>query len=204
MKFFSVTNMKGGTGKSTLTVLLACAIASDLKKKVAILDTDIQATIHELSKLDNDNLVSVLHCDISDVKNELIKLKSNNYDFVFIDFARFTDSDLLTIETLAMCDAVLVATLGGIIEVLSVQRFVKLLKAIKVKYYIVLNKHKRIKDDFETIEALSKESKVFNATISDLKLFRDVYLNKSILDSSEGKKRFLGFYKEFKNLVINE
>lgn len=201
MKKVSITNMKGGTGKSTLTVLFAVALASELKKKVAILDTDIQATIYQLSKLDNDNLVDVFYTPIHTISNEFKRLGKENYDYVFIDFARFTDSDIETIKILSLCDVVIVPVLGGVIEILSVEKFIKLLKGIKANYHILLNKHKRIKDDFDTIEVLSEKNNILKNNVSDLKLFRDVYLNKSILDTKEGEKRFREVYNEFKGLL---
>lgn len=202
MKIFSVTNQKGGTGKSTITMLLACALASNLNKKIAILDCDLQSTIFELSELESNNLVEVFKCKVSDIEPHLIDLEKSKFDFVFIDFPRFTELDKKTLLYLSICDTIVVPVLGGIIEVLSVQKFVKALNQIESTHFILLNKHKRISEDFETLELLSKESKVFSSSVNDLKVFRDVSLSRSILDTKEGKKRFYSFYNEFKSLVI--
>ena len=202
MKVLSITNQKGGTGKSTVTILLACCLASD-KYKVSILDIDTQRTIKSLSELEESTIVDVYKTDIENVEKELIRLEKDKYDFVFLDFPRFTNEDKKALFLLSICDCVLVPSLGGIIEVLSTQNFIKALQKLEVKHYVFLNKYRRLKEEKETIEILRKDAKVLTSTIQDLKLFKDVSLSSSILKSKEGKKRFDGFYNEFKNLVLN-
>ena len=63
-QIISIANQKGGVGKSTVTILLATALAKHKKKKVLILDTDVQGSItnwleSERSMYEEDSLVEV-------------------------------------------------------------------------------------------------------------------------------------------------
>ena len=201
MKIISVTSQKGGTGKSTMTMLLACCLAAD-KYKVSILDIDTQSTIKKLSDLEGNKIVNICKSDVdNDVKKELLRFENEKYDFVFLDFPRFTHKDEKAVFLLSICDFVFVPSLGSIIEVLSTMTFIEVLKKLEVRHFVFLNKYRRLKEENETIEILRKESNVMANVIQDLKLFKDVSLSTSVLSTKEGKKRFEVFYNEFKCIV---
>jgi len=175
MKVLSITNQKGGTGKSTVTILLACCLASD-KYKVSILDIDTQRTIKSLSELEESTIVDVYKTDIENVEKELIRLEKDKYDFVFLDFPRFTNEDKKALFLLSICDCVLVPSLGGIIEVLSTQNFIKALQKLEVKHYVFLNKYRRLKEEKETIEIKKEYNKEYAAKQTNIKISKEVHL----------------------------
>ncbi len=200
MKVLSVTNTKGGTGKSTISLILCTCLAAE-KKKILLLDCDIQSTSFEMYQLEESPLFEVRKSDVSKLERELIKAEKDGFDIVFLDFARFTEENTEMLSFLSICDLVLIPTLGGIIEILSVQKFVKFLKASNVSHSIFLNKYRGLKEDKETLSILSEQTEVFKSHVQDLKLFKDVNLSSSILSTKEGQKRFKLFYDEFKILL---
>ena len=57
MKIISFATQKGGSGKSTLTLVLAAALAVDYKLKVAVLDCDYQQSIVKTrAQIDEESL----------------------------------------------------------------------------------------------------------------------------------------------------
>ena len=154
-----------------------------------------------MSELEENIIVDVYKTDIENVEKELIKLENDKCDFVFLDFPRFTNEDAKALLLLSICDCVLVPSLGGIIEVLSTQNFIKALQKLDVKHYVFLNKYRRLKEEKETIKILKQDANVLSTTIQDLKLFKDISLTTSILSTKQGQKRFQSFYNEFKNIV---
>ena len=206
MKTLSVVNQKGGTGKSTITILLACMLSSE-GKAVAILDCDTQQTIFDLSESEEKPIVDVFQCTPKDVPLMLKQLEEVGCAYCFVDLPRFTTQDKNAMQALFLCDAVFIPTLGGLIEILSVQAFIKGLDIIKkskpkFKYYAFINRISRKKEDQETKEIL-EESKVpvMKNAIKDLKIFRNPSLTTAILTAKNGKQRFGDFYKEFKGII---
>ncbi|NGX45782.1 MAG: Iron-sulfur cluster carrier protein [Chlamydiae bacterium] len=86
MKVISCVGAKGGTGKSSVSLLAAWELSKAHKKKVAILDADVQGTC-----LSAKNLNASIPFDIFSVgnKSELWergkKLSEEGYDYLIID-----------------------------------------------------------------------------------------------------------------------
>jgi chromosome partitioning protein len=200
MKVISITNQKGGTGKSTITMLLACCLASE-EKSVAILDCDTQRTILRLSEHENESIVDVFKCPLKEVPSLLKKLENVGCEIAFLDLPRFTGNDKVALLTLDKCNIVFVPSLGGLIELLSTKEFLTALDAMELKNYAFINRMTRKSEDFETIEVLKENHNVMNNHLKDLKIFRNPSLTKSILDTKDGQTRFSEFYNEFKNLA---
>ena len=86
MKIISCVGAKGGSGKSSVTMLLAWELAKTHKHKVAVLDADIQGTCVSAKKL-NANLPFTIH-PIANKKELLEKgqqLERDKFDFAIID-----------------------------------------------------------------------------------------------------------------------
>jgi cellulose biosynthesis protein BcsQ len=86
MKIVSCVGAKGGSGKSSVTMLLAWELAKNHQQKVAILDADVQGTCLSAQKL-NGNLPFAVY-PVGN-KQELYEkgrqLEQEKYDVVIID-----------------------------------------------------------------------------------------------------------------------
>lgn len=88
-KVISVTNSKGGSGKSTMTVFLA-SVFSKINKKVLVIDCDEQGSIisaHQTAVDVGDNIlfdVANLDANNDDFFDNLENY-ANKYDYIFID-----------------------------------------------------------------------------------------------------------------------
>ena len=79
----AVANQKGGVAKTTCTHNLGAALASDMNKKVLLIDFDSQASLTISAALEpleiQDNIVSVLKKNGKPVSDCVRKLKNNLY-----------------------------------------------------------------------------------------------------------------------------
>ena len=57
-KSIFIANVKGGVGKSTLSIMLARALASNLPQNITVIDTDLQRTTTEFLSASNQKLIS--------------------------------------------------------------------------------------------------------------------------------------------------
>lgn len=213
-RVLSVANSKGGVGKSTVTILLAAALAKQQKKKVLILDTDSQASVSEWlgaeqnAYEDAEALVTVEAIDPKHVQMFLEKF-GETYDVVFIDIPRMTNSmnETANVQLLYFCDSVLIPVIGSRLDVMSTSKFFQVVKDAEVKkkelgfnYQILgfLNKETNRKDNQYAKQMLSDQAgiEMLDASLRDLKLFTAPSLFDSILDTKEGRDRFEPFFKE--------
>lgn len=212
-KIISIANQKGGVGKSTVTILLATALAKIKKKKVLILDTDSQGSVTEWLATERtlfdgqEPLVEVEHFESQQVERWL-KRFADDYDYVFIDIPRMTNfkKDTATLALLYMCDAVLIPVIGSTLDVLSTRTFVAYMQEAKefrekldfpFTYLGFINRDNRRTDNQTAKEMMEGIGiPVMDASLKDLKLFTSPSLFESILDTAEGKRRFEPFFKE--------
>ena len=86
MKIISSVGAKGGSGKSSVALLLSWELAKTHKAKVALFDSDIQGTCVSARELNKDLPFQVF---LIENKTELwekgIKLKQEGYDYLIID-----------------------------------------------------------------------------------------------------------------------
>lgn len=211
-QIISIANQKGGVGKSTVTILIASALAKQKKKKVLILDTDVQGSItnwleSEKSMYEEDSLVEVEYIEASRVER-FLKRNAADYDIIFVDIPRMTSfqKDAAILMLLYMCDVVFVPVIGSQIDVLSTSTFISYMKEVKeyrkeldyeFDYYGFVNKDNRRKDNEMAKEMVQQMGlPVLKNNLKDLKLFTSPSLFESILDNAEGRRRFEPFFKE--------
>lgn len=211
-RIISIANSKGGVGKSTVTMFLAVALAMDKKKRVLILDTDSQRTIGDYyeGEVEEGTEAAVVVEDVTPQRiPNFIQKWGGDYDVVFIDIPRITakkaEGNILGV--LNCCDSVLIPVIGSQVDLLSTLDFISIMEGVEAerakdelpfKYYGFINRRNRRKENEQTAEYLKDSNlKMFNSSLSDLKLFSNPSLMYSVLDSAEGKRRFLPFYKEF-------
>jgi len=212
-RVISVANSKGGVGKSTITILLAAALAKQKGKKVLILDTDSQRSVakwltSEKADYDTPALVEVEAMSPLHVQNYLNKF-GDDFDIVFIDVPRMTDgmNETANVQLLYFCDTILIPVLGTRLDVASTIDFYRIAKDAEThrkkldfdcQVLGFINKETNRKDNQEAKEILSEAigMPMVDASIRDLKLFTTPSLHESLLDTKEGRGRFEGFFNE--------
>lgn len=212
-RVISVANSKGGVGKSTITILLATALAKQQKKKVLIIDTDSQKSVakwlaSEKEDYDTPQLVSVEAMPPMHVHSYLEKF-GDDYELIFIDVPRMTDgmNETANVQLLYFCDSILIPVLGTRLDVSSTVDFYQIAKDaetvrkkndMKCTVLGFINKENQRKDNQEAKGILAEQvgMPMLEATLRDLKLFTTPSLFESILDTSEGRRRFEPFFKE--------
>ena len=213
-KILSVANQKGGVGKSTISILLATALAKQKKQKVLILDTDSQGSVTEWLQTernlfdDQEPLVEVEHFESQQVERWL-KRFADDYDIIFIDIPRMTNfkKDTATLALLYMCDGVLIPVIGSTMDVLSTRSFGAYMQEAKefrekldfpFDYYGFINRDNRRKDNDNARNMMRGIGiPVLDSSLKDLKIFTSPSLFESVLDTAEGKRRFEAFFNEF-------
>jgi len=129
-KILTIASQKGGVGKSTLAVNLACSVSK--YSRTAIIDTDPQGTVAQLAKMYEG-------IDVLPYSNNINKL---DYDVVFIDTPPYLFDHLE--EILHISDVVIIPTKAGIADFLAIGNTIKQVeeakkKNPKLKAVIVLN-----------------------------------------------------------------
>lgn len=212
-RVISISNAKGGCGKSTVTMLLASAIAKKKKKKVLVIDTDTQRTIADFFEGEATTAEGSALVDVEDMEGRrvlnFLQRFGNDYDVVFIDTPRMTnkEGDNTTTTLLSLCDTVLIPVIGSQVDILSTIDFLNIIRTIEkerkeldysFQYAAFINRRNRRKDNDIAADFL-KERKVsvFNNSLNDLKIFTQPSLYTSILDTKQGKEKFEPFYQEF-------
>jgi len=90
--------MKGGIGKSTVTLLTATALAqAPFNKKILVLDLDRQRSLSELRELDKQETSTfsyqIRSCSVADFYNDLEQL-DKDFDLIFLDTGGKLDNNL--------------------------------------------------------------------------------------------------------------
>ncbi|MCB0515537.1 MAG: ParA family protein [Bacteroidetes bacterium] len=211
----SVANMKGGVGKTTISLFLAAALAIEKKRKVLYLDCDFQRSAFDYREHEKSNVYAegeeppypIERVSPKYIYDE-VRYNEQKYDIIFIDIPRITDtSDSDVVTVLTYCHHVLIPIVAGELEALSMKRFIEMVKGIAAyknekghlfSYYSFLNKRNRRKENDDALEYMkSLGVPVFKNSLSDVKALSKPYTYESILATAEGKRRFQPFFKEF-------
>lgn len=133
MKIITVAHQKGGVGKTTLSLNLAYSFA--LGARVAIVDSDPQASAANLSEILQEHGVDLI--DASDIATA-----KGKYDYIIIDTPPYLTTSLP--EFFSYSDYVLVPTKASVLDILAIRATVQLLKQAQekrphLKASIVLN-----------------------------------------------------------------
>lgn len=211
----SVANMKGGVGKTTISLFLASALALEKKYKVLYLDCDFQRSAYDYREHEKNNVYEEgeqVPYPIERVSPKYIydevRHNEQKYDVIFIDIPRITDtSDSEVVTVLTYCHHVLIPIVAGELEALSIRRFIEMVKGIAeyknskghlFSYHSFLNKRNRRKENQDAIEYMkSLGVPVFDESLSDVKALARPYTYESVMATAEGRRRFESFFKEF-------
>ena len=141
----TLCNQKGGAGKTTLTMLLAMALAR-AGKKVGVIDLDSQETAsHWLDLLDEENLVKV-----TDPKS------SQDCDIVFFDTPPSLGDELA--QALKQSDIAVIVSSPSPADVWSSQQTVEFVnkQAPEVKKGILFNKVEKGRKTSENLDKVAE------------------------------------------------
>lgn len=212
MKIISLAKRKGGTGASTMTILLATALAKYDAKRVLILDVDAQRTVAALADMDERKglklLVKVVAIEPTKVQVYL-KEWGEGFDIVFLDLPRMTDDskDDVLVKLMYLCDSLLLPVVPSQLSVLATLPFLEGIKDIvkrrkelgfETKLYGFLSLATRRAYTNDTRDFFLKQGlDMFEHRIDNVKVFSRLSLADSIMDIKEGRIRFEPFYKEF-------
>ena len=141
-KVITISQQKGGTGKTTLAVHLALAFIKYHNLKVAIIDTDPQGSlgkwfmIREEKKLSNDNL-TFKTASLWGAQYESKTLKKNN-DIVIIDTPPKIESDAR--PSIESADLVLIPMAASHVDFWATGAIVEIAKKANKKILIQINR----------------------------------------------------------------
>jgi len=119
-----VGNMKGGTGKSTITFNLAVWLAHQ-KKRLRLFDLDPQQTLADVLDVRREEAYEPFLPAIEH-QAQLSKIKEDqDTDEILIDVSMSNESALK--EALQLCDRILIPVAPSQADIWSTQRFIKLI-----------------------------------------------------------------------------
>ena len=168
----SAINLKGGSGKTTLSTNLAIYLATPKNKKILLIDTDKQgSSVKWFAEREvNQNKISVIelsdHRALQKQINEFQKL----YDHIIIDGSPAID--VMATVSIALSDLVLIPVNPSPYDIWSTEIMIERIKQTKevkknLKAYFIINRFStRTNLSSETEEAL----KEFNLPILKTKL----------------------------------
>jgi len=163
MKILTVAHQKGGVGKTTLAINIACCYQKG-GLNVAMLDTDLQGSLSGIAN-DLEGISMIPAEDIS-------KISSMNYDILIIDTPPYL-SDILT-DIFMLSDFVLVPTKVSFADIMAIKGTINLLQLVTkskphMNFGIVLNMVKpRTALNTEIKEFLEQYNvPILNSTISE-------------------------------------
>jgi len=145
----TITNQKGGTGKSTISINLAAALSHN-GHSVFVVDADPQGTISRWAVARKKQKGSSINTQIAITENpykseDLLKLKQqSNYDFIIIDCGP-ANSQLVK-AALIVSTVAIIPISPSPLDIDSARSTIELIKhgtgrgAIKVKPYLLISK----------------------------------------------------------------
>ncbi|MDD2710116.1 MAG: ParA family protein [Verrucomicrobiae bacterium] len=194
----TVATMKGGTGKTTLAVNLACLLSETTKKKVVILDLDRQELAAAWSQVAGN-----LPCSVVKSGNPLDLLKSGK-DVVVID----TPGNLHAQETqqaIRAADLVLIPCTPSPAEMEASRRTVGVVRELSQKpCLVVIN---RLRPGTITGRAVEDWAAQLGAKVAETKIqLREAYQQTALsgwVNKGEGKEELQSLLIEILDLVAN-
>lgn len=216
-KIISVAHRKGGIGKTCVSLHLATSLANQTKNKILVIDTDSQQSAFEYRAYEQSNIYEDVEPPYPIVTAQPkflfdeIRHYQNDFDIIFIDIPRMTESsDNSHLSTaLTYCDNVLIPISAGDLEGLSTQKFIALIQGIEqyksekgfsFSYYGFLNKRNQRKENQSVVSFMQQLGvPMFEESLSDVKALSKPYTFETVLESKEGKRRFAPFFQEFLN-----
>jgi cellulose biosynthesis protein BcsQ len=230
-KIISISNQKGGVGKSLLTTMIATSLGSEpFNLKVAVIDLDHQATIYKLRQIDKQAYpqdtvepFTVYRFKVAELQKNIGEI-DRAFDVVFIDTAGKLDNetDVLQQEisrALMFTDVLFIPFVAGFGNLTATYDYLKFVAQIqdarqlqqrKLKYYGFINQYRARSraNDFliQDIEAIQQTEpfKVMTSKLNDFTMFKDADTITTLynpLSNDNAKRNFSDFVNEFIQLI---
>jgi chromosome partitioning protein len=216
MAILSISNLKGGVGKSTVAQNIAVCLAQQ-NVKVCIADTDMeQKTSVKWSSLRASDAVSVPVYGINPdkVSQEILALKSN-YEIVIVDGTPALTE--LTTRIIILSDLVVVPILPGGGDIWALENFLERYKEArvtkesyggKVDVAVLVNRYnERTTLDKEVLNViLDFGIKVFDTKIANRVSYREATISgmgANELKDEKARLEIESLTKEIKKLIFN-
>jgi cellulose biosynthesis protein BcsQ len=230
-KIVSISNQKGGVGKSLLTTITATALGSQpFNLKVAVIDLDHQATIYKLRQIDKQAYPQDTPEPFTVFKFKVAEFQKNigeidkAFDIVFIDTAGKLDNetDVLQQEisrALMFTDILFIPFVAGFGNLTATYDYLKFVAQIqdtrqlqqrKLKYYGFINQYRARSraNDFlmQDIEAIQQTEpfEVMTSKLHDFAMYKDADTITSLynpLSNDGAKANFSTWLNEFITLI---
>ena len=210
----SVTNLKGGVGKSTIAQNLAVCLTHS-GKSVFLVDTDYELRTSSDWGGDRGEKLQRIEFEAvhQDNVTELVLKQSDNYDVVIIDGTPALFE--LSSKAILLSDVVFIPVIPSIEEVRTLERFMKRYKEAKmmkkkiggdVEAYIILNKYNQnLKIDREVEEILQDfELPVLKSKIAYRVAYREAKIEgKGVIeyDDKKAKEEMMKLYDEVAAII---
>lgn len=230
-KIVSISNQKGGVGKSLLTTMTATALGSEpFNLKVAVIDLDHQATIYKLRQIDKQAYpqdtaepFTVFRFKVAEFQKNVAEI-DKSFDVVFIDTAGKLDNetDVLQQEisrALMFTDVLFIPFVAGFGNLTATYDYLNFVAQIqdarqlqqrKLKFYGFINQYRsrsRANDfliqDIESIQQ-TEPFEVMTSRLNDFAMFKDADTITSLYSpnsSDSAKRNFSEWLNEFIKLI---
>lgn len=136
MKTVAIASAKGGSGKTTITTLLAVRACQDSPNKVAMLDLDSQGSLTQWWEGRGEPKSPKL-AQIGDSIPATVKKLSATYEWCFLDTPPFAQ-DLIE-QAIVLADAVVIPVKTGLFDVMSSQTVVEMCQQHKKPFSLLLS-----------------------------------------------------------------
>ncbi|HFU75436.1 MAG TPA: ParA family protein [Arcobacter sp.] len=173
----TVSHQKGGVGKSTISWNLAVYLAN--KKKVTVIDLDVQKTLTYLHKIRNKNDFNIISFESEKSLIEFVNSHDeNSQEIIIIDSGGF-DSSMNRLAILG-ADKLITPVSSKFIEILGLQTYENILSEIEqtneteIKTNVILNNINPNVKNFTDISNFINKSKHFNLMKNVLRQRADI------------------------------
>ena len=136
MRTVAIASAKGGSGKTTITALLAVRACQDSPNKVAMMDLDSQGSLTQWWEARGEPKSPKL-AQIGDNIPAAVKKLSATFEWCFLDTPPFAQ-DLIE-QAIVLADAVVIPVKTGLFDVMSSQTVVEMCEQHRKPFSLLLS-----------------------------------------------------------------